>query len=205
MGLFLSLSGVVGGTVDETTAALAEFATAHSGEMKPMQPAKDDESVLVVAPGAGGVSALYPYEFTGWDEASGFLSKRLGNPVFSFHIHDGDLWMFYLYVDGEEVTGFNPIPDYWGDISPKEAALLGGNADLVAKYVPGVGASSIERYFVRWDLDAAERAKAYPDDEYETCSEWQLVDFMKKLGLVYPMDDRGNRLGHCFRFTTDLE
>jgi len=56
-----------------------------------------------------------------WDESSAFLSRELQAPVFSFHIHDGDLWMYILHVNGLAVDQFNPVPDYWDDqISSEE-------------------------------------------------------------------------------------
>jgi len=53
---------------------------------------------------------------------------------------------------------------------------------------------------VRWDLDEPEPLKAYPDDEFSAGEDWQLVDFMRKLGLVYPVSDDGELSGITYRF-----
>ena len=54
---------------------------------------------------------------------------------------------------------------------------------------------------VRWNLDAEEVGKAYADDEF-TNEDWQLLDFMKKLGLPYPLDDDGNPKGQVYKLWT---
>lgn len=205
MGLFLSLSGVVGSNSNEVVGALAEFTRKYSGYMRRATPKEDESTRLVIAPGITGDTILYPSDFLGWDDASEFLSTRLRRPTFSFHIHDGDLWMFHLYVEGRVVTAFNPIPDYWGDISEEEERLMRGDASIVAQHLPRLTASAIERYLVRWDLDAESREKAYPDDEFPAGEDWQLVDFMKKLGFIYPLDEKGEPIGECFSFRADLD
>jgi hypothetical protein len=200
MGLFLALNSVVGGTSAEVVSALSEFSGKHSGHLRPKE---RDATLMVIAAGKAGVTVFYPSEFLAWDDAAEFLSVRLGKQVFSFHIHDGDLWMFHLYVGGEMVTAFNPIPDYWGDVSDEEE--MRGDAAIVVQHVPGVTAASIERYLVRWDLDADSPGKAYPDDEFLIGTDWQLCDFMKKLGFVYPIGADGQPLGECFSFRVEVK
>ena len=58
-----------------------------------------------------------------------------------------------------------------------------------------------ENYLVRWDLDAEEQIKAYPDDEFGQ-EDWQLLDFMKKLGFPYPIDYEWRPIGDTYRFWT---
>jgi hypothetical protein len=69
----------------------------------------------------GNVSVFYPNGFVEWDESSAYISKELKTTVFSFHIHDGDFWMYILYNNGQIIDQFNPIPDYWDEnISDEE-------------------------------------------------------------------------------------
>lgn len=203
MGLFLSLSGVVGGATVEVVDALSELSQRHSGYLRPATPSENEDTRMVIASGPSGATVLYPGDFMGWDAASVFLSVRLAKPTFCFHIHDGDLWMFHLYVNGTAVTAFCPIPDYWGDVSDEE--FVRGDASIVAKYVPNVKAPDIERYFVRWSLEGSERTKAYPDDEYFIEDDWQLCDFMRKIGFVYPLDGNGSPVGDCFSFRAAID
>jgi hypothetical protein len=61
--------------------------------------------------------------------------------------------------------------------------------------------TDIERYLVRWDLDPEESKKAYADDEFVQ-EDWQLLDFMRKLGLPYPLNDDGTAKGETFKLWT---
>lgn len=123
------------------------------------------------------------------DNAAEFLSRRLAAPVVALHIHDGDFWMYVLYYKGAVVDQFNPIPDYWdAELSDQEMASWRGAATTVAAYVPAVQVqvAAIENYLVWWDLADEQSPKAYPTDEYAQ-EAWQLLDFMKRLQLPYPI------------------
>jgi hypothetical protein len=50
-------------------------------------------------------------------------------------------------------------------------------------------------------MEAEDVFKTYPEDEF-VYEDWQLVDFMKKLGLPYPIDDKGNLTGQAFKLWT---
>jgi hypothetical protein len=201
MGLFISMSGVIGGSHAEVEAALRRFAVSRRGRLGEDSSAPDDER-LVIAESVGGVTVLYPDAFLGWDAAASHLSEETGMPTFSFHIHDGDLWMYLLFETGEVVDRFNPIPEYWQELDEQECALWGGRADEVARRVCGLTPGAVSRYLVRWGddvLGATQRSKAYPDDTWFYGDDWQLVDFMRRLGLAYPVDDRGAVLGTTYR------
>ncbi|MCL4855402.1 MAG: hypothetical protein KJZ78_28905, partial [Bryobacteraceae bacterium] len=49
-------------------------------------------------------------------------------------------------------------------------------------------------------FEGGERKKAYPADQFHYGDDWQLVDFLGKLGLDYPVDDRGAAHGATYRF-----
>lgn len=203
MGLFISMSGVVGGNEDSVVHALRAFAEDNYGSLEEAELTTDDDGCLVVSEGVGGVTVLYPGDFFDWDSASLDLSKRLCKPVFSFHIHDGDLWMFLLFENGKVVDQFNPVPDYWGELDDTERRSWKGNATEVTRRVPGLLPAQISNYLEQWDqeaFEAAERKKAYPTDKFYYGDDWQLIDFMGKLGLDYPIDDRGEPHGVTYRF-----
>jgi hypothetical protein len=206
MGMFLSLSGVIGKTSAEVIQSLKNYAQQNGGGLEPAEHLDiDHENACVVGQSEKSVTIQYPYYYSEWDKTSEFLSAELKAPVFSCHIHDGDFWMYVLFVNGEVADQFNPIPDYWDeDTSKQEINAWKGNGLKVSHLMEGLLARDIERYLVRWDLDA-DPVKAYPDDTYEN-EEWQLLDFMRKVGLVYPLDEDRKPLGAVYKlWTAELE
>jgi hypothetical protein len=202
MGIFLSLSGVINKPAAATEASLRKFAVSVDGGLAGGEVAEDHPNLAIISGQGTHTIILYPNDFVEWDDASAFLSEDLQTSVFSFHIHDEDLWMFQLFHKGELVGRFNPVPDYWQDvISGQELESWRGNAAEIAAYVPGLPAQSIDKYFVRWD-ELAEEDKAYPDDEFEYGDCWQIVDFMAKLGLEYPIDEEGHVQGQVYKLWT---
>jgi hypothetical protein len=200
MGLFLSLSGVIGKTQSEVAESLRNYARSQSGGLENGNVDDHQDNRCLIKETNGNTTIFYPNYFMEWDQSSAFLSLELKVPVFSFHIHDGDLWMYFLYMSGVAVDQFNPIPDYWGDVTAKEAESFKGNADLVAKYIPGLNPENIRGYLIRWNLEQ-ESKKSYPEDEFFN-EDWQLVDFMKKIGLSFPSDGDGNPTGEMYRLWT---
>jgi hypothetical protein len=202
MGIFLSISGVINKQEHEVEEILRRYAQSVEGNLVGGEVEEDHPNLTIISAQDANTTVLYPNDFVEWDDASIYLSKELQTSVFSFHIHDEDLWMFQLFYNGELVSRFNPVPDYWQDvISEQELLSWKGDASQVAKYVAGLKAESIEKYFVRWD-DLGEEDLAYVGDEFEYGDCWQLVDFMSKLGMQYPIDEEGNVKGKPYMLWT---
>jgi len=201
MGLFLSLSGVIGKSKDDVEKSIGNYLQTVQGGIEKANVENDDNNFCAIAESDGGTTIMYPSYFLEWDECSKFMSRDMNAPVFSCHIHDGDFWMYILFFNGEIKDQFMPIPDYFDEhISSDELDSWKGDAAVLARYVPNLKQESVEKYLVRWDLDEEEQ-KAYKDDEFTNC-DWQLVDFMKKLGLTYPIDDKGNVKGTTYKLWT---
>jgi hypothetical protein len=199
MGLFLSASGVLSPDVDAVRNAIASYVTSIGGTFEPRAGTTNDRNIGVMQASESTTTVLYPDGFSDWDDLSKFLSLELKKPVFSFHIHDGDLWMFVAFKDGKEVAWFNPIPDYWEQVDEEERNRWAGNPQAVASLVPGLATASIERYFVPWTQDVlAAEQKSYDDDEFAIGVDWQLTDFIQRLGFAYPLDDSGTPTGETF-------
>jgi len=110
--------------------------------------------------------------------------------------------MYVLFVNGEPVDQFNPIPDYWDEnMTDEDIESWKGDASVVARYAGNIQSSAIANYLTRWDLEAEEPVKAYPDDEFDN-EDWQLLDFMKKIGLPYPLYDDDMPSGQTYKFWT---
>ncbi len=199
MGLFLSASGVLSPDGNAVRDAIASYVATTGGMFEPRSGTTDDRNIGVMQTSESTTTVLYPDGFSDWDDLSKFLSVELKTPVFSFHIHDGDLWMFVAFDNGQEVAWFNPIPEYWKEVDDAERHRWAGNPQAVASLVPGLDTASIERYFVPWGEDVfASEQKSYDDDEFAIGVDWQLTDFMRRLGFVYPLDDTGNPTGETF-------
>jgi hypothetical protein len=189
MGLFIGGSAVPKVTVARVREALGRLAA--RGPVRDLDEGLGDLSVdgTAFAEVNGNTTAVYPDGFVEWDEVSKYLSTTLQQPVISFHIHDGDLWMFVAYSGGDEAARFNPVPDYWDRrINEAEFSRWAGDAASMAGLFPDLQAEAIGEYFVRWtpDLLANGPTFAYPDDQaaYGNC--WQLADFLRRCGFGFP-------------------
>jgi hypothetical protein len=187
MGLFLAVSGAVGVSEESAVSCLKNYAQQKNGDLCPDDGTTEFPDVLVTCSNKDRVTVVYPGDFLEWDDASRYLSEVLSCPVFSFHIHDGDLWMFTFFHKGKQVTQYNPTPEYWGEISDEEKEQWKGDAKLIASCIGNLKEADIVNYLKQWDLEGDEGKKAYPDDEYPYVDCWQMCDFMKRIGLVYPI------------------
>lgn len=133
-----------------------------------------------------GVSILFEEDFAGFEDIAGTLSTETGRPVLLLYIYDGDFWGYFLCDKGEVVDAFSPMPDYFDEISEEMQEQMKGNAALIAQYFH-VEVSSIDRYLIFWteDVFEEEEKKAYEDDEFVIGEDWQMADFMRKLGYPY--------------------
>jgi len=201
MGLFLAMSGIVGAEKAAVESALRSFAETRSGSLQQGVRSTDDPNTLVLVGDDSRCSVLYPWGFLEWDEVSRYLSSQLGVPVFSFHIHDGDLWMFLLFDNGEQVAQFNPLPEYWDDsISDEDRASWSGDAESIASRIPGIAPEAISPYLRHWDLDEEDPGKACKEDQFHFNDCWQMCDFLKSVGLTCPLDDAGQLIGETYEF-----
>ena len=200
MGLFLAMSGVIGAESNDVKDVLSNFAQSKSGGFELAQGTVDAPNIGIITQDGPNTTVMFPDGFCEWDEVSKEISLKLAKPVFSLHIHDGDLWMFVLFQNGKEIGWFNPHPEYWKNLSPEEKEKWKGDATLVAEIIQDISIDSIDKYFVEWDLENADPPKAYPDDKFTFGDCWQMCDFMKKIGLKFPVGDDGTIHGETFLF-----
>lgn len=201
MGLFLAMSGVANSNRAAVEEALRAFAIEKGGALEAMDASADPSEALLVAESGNHVTVMYPGDFLQWDDASQYLSKTLGTSVFSFHIHDGDLWMYVLFSKGEQIDQFNPIPAYWSDkMSDADRRAWAGSAATIAEHWPDVASEAIRNYLFEWDLEEEDSDNAYADDHFPYNDCWQVTDFMHRLGLVYPINDEGKADASTYHF-----
>jgi hypothetical protein len=207
MGLFLSLSGVIGKTQNEVADSLKKYAISVKGNLEKARITSESANYCVISCTNNNACILYPAYFFDWDSSSEFLSKDLQTTVFSFQIHDEDFWLYTMYNNGNVVDQFLPVPEYFDEnTSREESDSWKGNAQIIAKYIPGLEPEDVDKYLHRWDGDDEEQQKAYEDDVYPYGDCWQLMDFMKKVGLVFYLDDNNNNSSQVYRlWTHDLK
>lgn len=136
---------------------------------------------------SGGVKVLLSDMCTGFENIPQEISKELMCPAMLCYIYDGDFWGYHLFDRGSEVDSFNPMPEYFEEISQEEKQRLSGNSKVIAQYF-NVDESRIKKYLIQWDediLDADELPKAYESDEFGIGEDWQMADFMKAIGYPY--------------------
>jgi hypothetical protein len=196
MGLFLSMSSIVGAISAEVQACMAEYAATRRGIFEPASATTHEHQIARLTESSSGITLIYPDHFLEWDEVSAFLSLKLRKPVFSFHIHDGDFWMFILYVNGAESLKFNPIPDYFEELQPYERAQWLPTGEQVVQFVPNIRPERLAPYLIEWTDDGLE-GTAHPEDS-SGFVDWQVTDFMRELGFAFCELDDPNC--HAFRF-----
>lgn len=199
MGLFLSITSVVGKSKHQVKQSLENYLSTVSGGLEVISDKRDIYNYCIIQEENNNTSILYPTHFIEWDKISEFISNELQAPVFSFHIHDGDLWMYLFFQNGKLINQFNTVPSYWeGEMTYEELQQWAGDAEMISNLLPTIHSSEIKKYFKFWDLENEIKEKAYPTDEFTYGDCWQLVDFMKKLKLPFPINEDDEPLGETF-------
>jgi hypothetical protein len=215
------MSGVIGANRVDVENALKQYAVARGGRFEPTEAKPPSSDSLILCESEGNTTVVYPGVFGSFadnEAAASHMSRSLNAPVFFFHVHDGDLWMYILFVVGEAADQFYSMADYFGYSSDDERKRWSGNAASICRACPRIEEHAIRNYLIQWDLlDKATRkaykdeecpyeddAYAHEDDEHPFGDCMQVVDFMRKLGLRYPLDDEGEVLGETYSYLFEL-
>jgi hypothetical protein len=202
MGTFLSMAGVVDGNTAELVAEFKAYAESRSGKCELSEMTLGDEGCMAILETSGHATVVFPENFLESEELAQSLSEKIAKPVFYFHIHDGDLWMYILYESGKVIDQFNPLPNYWEELDEDKQLAWQGNPAIVASKVPGLKGNDILKYLVFWDNGEFENdgQKAYPEDEFGYGTDWQVIDFANKLGFVFPLSGSDGPTGATYHF-----
>lgn len=200
MGLFLQVAIMPGCKEAEAREVIQAVASKYAISFDELESGDFDEDFLEndmliselfpdecqYAESAHGVSILINDGCIGHDSLAKAVSKETGKVCLLLCIYDGDYWGYWLYENGTVIDEFNPMPDYFEAASEKKRQKVKGNAEIIARYFD-VEAASIEKYLVHWSEDMMDK-KAYEDDEFGY-EDWQMVDFMRKLGYPYEFNE----------------
>jgi hypothetical protein len=203
MGILICITALPPVDANVVKQQIEAVASHKRGFFKPtVGAAKGSAQNLLFGRSANGtITIIYPKGFDDCDEASQRLSTALNGAAFSFKIDNGDSWWAYkLYVNGVEVDRFSPWERYFAEEElDKSGKLYQGNPQVVVGNWRSAVVGDIERYYGFRSAKDCSR-KAYPTDQFSQCDEWQIVDFMKKLGLTYPVDSEGRAQGEEYTF-----
>lgn len=89
-------------------------------------------------------------------------------------------WGYSLFQNGKLIDQFCNNPE----VIEKDPSTLNGNADVICRLF-NADKNKIEPYLKHVGNNINSN-KAFPEDEFTLDDHWVRVDFMKKLGLIYP-------------------
>ena len=197
MGLFLQVAIMPGGKKADAKAAVEAVAEKYSCTFDALEKGDCIDEDMIISElvpeecqymeNENGVGIFLNDGCIGYDSLAKAISKESGKACLLLYIYDGDYWGYWLYDNGEYKDQFMPMPDYFEEPSEETIRESMGDADIIAKYFH-VEKAAIERYLVRWTGELRHQ-KAYEEDEYGYGDDWQITDFMGRLG--YPWPDHG--------------
>lgn len=179
MGVFINVLIVKGHKEDEVRKVLEKYENHPDWNLVPAECQYQEYN--------DGVTISLNDWCAGYESMTQELSAELACPVMLCYIYDGDYWGYYFYENGMEIDSFSPIPDYFEEISDEERQRFAGNSKVIAQYF-NVDEQKIKNYLQQWSddmLDSEESSTAYEDDEFSIGEDWQLTDFMRKIGYPY--------------------
>lgn len=87
------------------------------------------------------------------------LSSKLKTGVFSFMVHDSDIFVYLFYENGKLIDQFDSKPDYFGPATKERRAKWSGHFERLVKYAPRTTtAETISDILFRPQLIEEERA-----------------------------------------------
>jgi len=111
------------------------------------------------------------------------LSKRMDTPVLAFLEYQQDCWGYALFRQGKLLNYF------WNDpsIPEEDPKICKGDAHLLAQLFH-VESKLLDPYlhFINHNDNRATSRKAFNDDQFTLGDHWVRIDFMRRLGIIYP-------------------
>lgn len=76
MGMFLSLSGVIGKPEDQVVRSLTNYARSVNGGLQPEPLTPDNNNCCLIKESNNNTTIFYPYAYAEWDKSSEFISRE---------------------------------------------------------------------------------------------------------------------------------
>ena len=100
------------------------------------------DTPLLLAPALDGWVGVYPAGHGQDSELAGKIARAVGGAALYVFLHDGDLFGYCYYRDGEVVDEYCSDPDYFEPASVSERERLRGRPELLAELLSRPGAAA---------------------------------------------------------------
>ena len=130
-----------------------------------------------VSPAVNGWVGVYPEGTrTDLDKLAKQLSKQLSCGVFTWNVHNNDIFYYTLFEDGKLRDEFNSSPDYFDPVSKGEMKRLHGKPEVLVPFcTPGVSTSQVQEILhppSRAESGLAAEASAPPPHDIKAITQW---------------------------------
>lgn len=143
-----------------------------------------------------GVLVIFNESANGYETLAKALSEEICVPVMLLYIYDSDGWGYFYCENGALKDLFSVCPEDASFIE-NEFDSQQQNTDMVSnqyrdsvKFIAdrfNINANEIINYYRIWTDELIEEEEAaYEDDEFTYGDCWQMADFMRKLGFLFP-------------------
>lgn len=123
------------------------------------------------------------------------LSHHLSASSILLHFSDDVVWSYDLFQAGQMLDSYSSRPNYFATASEDQIMRLKGRPEVICSNWPNVRPDDIAFYLSNKELLAdGSESKAYGTDKSPEWDAWQVCDFMRKLGLEYPVDENGDSI-----------
>jgi len=135
------------------------------------------------APAGPNWSCLHlPSGSTQGDEIALPLAQQTGQPVLVLTEHQQVAWGFSLFHPSEPTQTFLSQPSLLDGYPPSSPV----DAGVMARAL-GIAVERFAPYLEVQSPDDVSQAKAFPDDQFSLGDHWIRVDFLRALGITYPI------------------
>lgn len=197
MGTFISMSGIINKSQEEVLQALSSYFKYQHKKLKLTALNTEIYKLFLLYENENNSIILYPKNFSEYNEIALYLADVFSSPIINFNIYNDNLWTYEVYFNGQIIDYFNPIAQRTDNKSDK---VYVGNPKIVCNFCHKVELNDIKEYYRLWTNELIiNKQKAYSDDEFAYGENWQVVDFMRKLNLKYPITDEEETIGSAFK------
>jgi hypothetical protein len=131
------------------------------------------------------------------------LSLSLSASCILLHFSDDVAWSYDLFQAGHVLDSYNSRPNQFVKATEDQIVRLMGRPEVICSNWPDVMPEDISLYLSNKELLAdGSESKAYGSDRSPEWDAWQLCDFMRKLGLEYPVDENGDSIRGSIKHMT---